>query len=74
MNNQQAHYWQGRVPTHCADCRTHIKAVFANLNVGQNQWNIYCSRCAARHVIAYGYNAGQRYMKQNDGRYAKVAG
>jgi hypothetical protein len=71
---QLSHFWPNPVPVNCDDCNSKINAVFANLCVGPNQWNLFCARCAANHLAQYGFNLGQRYTKQNDGRWAKTEG
>jgi hypothetical protein len=71
---QLNHYWPSRAPVNCQDCNVKINAIFANLCVGPGLWNLFCGRCAANHLPQYGFNSGQRYTKQNDGRWAKTAG
>lgn len=67
--------WSGSKISKCDLCYDAIENEFidGHLRLG-GPWGIFCPRCFAIGGVGFGTGRGQRYMKQDDGRFLKVEG
>lgn len=69
-------YWLGTLKDECNMCRSSFKDVMydAALPHYGGMWGCVCKRCFIDAGGKTGLGFGQRYDKQKDGKWLKVAG
>lgn len=72
-------YWQGKAPQRCDTCGGMLTDdAFTDGKTRSGPWAIMCDGCLPRYSIGrmvhHGQGLGQRYERQADGRWLKVAG
>lgn len=67
-------YWCGEEPTSCGYCRCRIGSTFIDGRTQLGPWMPLHPRCHAAVGVGLGTGNGQRYERQTDGRWLKVAG
>jgi len=67
-------YWAGSGPTNCDVCKRALRTVFTDGRIYSGHWAFTCDPCASTHGVTLGLGRGQRYEKQEDGRWMKVGG
>lgn len=70
-------YWVGSAPTQC-DLNTHhthaITTAFVDGRTQMGPWANMCLSCHKTHGVGFGQGNGQKYEKQDNGRWLKVLG
>lgn len=68
-----AKHWLGVTPIVCDFCEEDVKTVFVDgrTNAG---WAHMCLHCHDSRGFGLGVGKGQKYRKQEDGRWLKVEG
>jgi len=70
-------YWMGDAPTQC-DLNLHhshaITTAFVDGKTKMGPWGNMCLTCHRRVGVGLGTGKGQKYEKQDDGKWLKVAG
>lgn len=73
-------FWMGSAPVRCDLTDTNTSAdhdlskEFVDGATRMGPWAIMCARCARMRGVGIGRGMGQRYQRQEDGRWLKVAG
>lgn len=67
-------YWSGKAPKYCDLTRAEIKDVFIDGRTATRLWAIMTPEAHAKFGLGLGMGRGQKYEKQPDGRWLKVAG
>lgn len=68
-------YWQSPVPRKCDLCGKPIDREFVDGRLGNStKWFYSDLDCYAREGSGFGLGLGQRYVRQEDGRFLKVEG
>lgn len=73
-------YWVGDGPKTCELCDDPIGQEFIDGRLGPSPWSrmgswaCVCPECHAAYGTGLGLGRGQRYRRQDDGRWLKVAG
>ena len=67
-------YWGGDAPAQCDICQDKILSEFVDGKTQQGPWANMCRCCHKEHGCGLGTGKGQKYQKQNDGRWLKVGG
>lgn len=67
-------YWQGTAPTQCDICKQSLFSCFSDGKTIMGPWANMCDVCQGLYGYRYNQGLGQRYERQEDGRYLKVAG
>jgi hypothetical protein len=63
--------WNGE--TVCSICRTEPEKVLYDAQTKSGLWAVLCQRCFSAYGIGLGTGKGQKYEKQPDGQFVKVA-
>jgi hypothetical protein len=66
-------YWMG-YPGDCNVCCVEFKEHFIDGSTVFGPWANMCPDCHSRHGVGLGTGRGQKYEKQEDGRWLKIAG
>lgn len=75
MKTAQPKYWLSPAPDKCDLCGTPITNVFIDGKTRQGPWGFLCPSCHLLDCGGHlGLGFGQRYEKQSDGKWLKVAG
>lgn len=70
-----AGYWMGKAPERCDVCSKSIHNTFSDARVpGDGRWGCLCANCCSSLGVSYGLGRGQKYVRQDDGRYMKTEG
>lgn len=67
--------WVGKPPTKCDLCERRLISVFVDGRTSDGRWGIMCPRCRideGREELGVGL--GQKYQRQPNGDWLKVAG
>lgn len=67
-------YWMGSEVTECDLCEKKITDEFVDGNVRGLSWACMCPQCHASRGGGLGTGRGQRYERQDDGRWLKTGG
>jgi hypothetical protein len=67
-------YWQGSAPGQCDVCTKALAHAFSDARTLFGSWANLCDTCASRQCVTYGTGTGQRYERQEDGRWLKTRG
>lgn len=66
-------YWTGPAPTHCdIDRSQKITTVFIDGKTKMGPWGNMSPKSHARYGVGLGTGRGQKFEKQEDGRFLKV--
>ena len=74
MTNARQVFWLGRVPSYCQVSGTPITDEFVDGRSANGQWAIMHPETFAALGHPFGPGFGQKYKKQSDGKWLKVAG
>jgi hypothetical protein len=74
MNAKQPRYWTGSAPTQCDIDKRPITTEFVDGKTTVGPWANMCPQCFQRYGVGIGTGRGQRYVKQEDGRFMKTEG
>jgi hypothetical protein len=66
-------YWLSPVPAGCDVCKGPFNGVMYDAKVG-GPWGNICDPCFKEHKCSLGTGYGQKYEKQDDGKWLKTAG
>ena len=66
-------YWVGHIPDQCDLCHRSITKVFVDGRTNFGPWAIMDPQCHRASGQGLGTGRGQRYVRQLDGRFKKVA-
>ena len=66
-------FWRGFIDS-CDICRGEIADQFVDGKTTYGPWGILCLRCHKDKGCGLGMGRGQRYERQDDGRWLKVEG
>lgn len=61
-------------PSHCDICNKEIKEGFIDGGTIWGPWANMCPECFGKVGIGLGTGRGQKYQKDKEGNYVKVAG
>ena len=74
-------YWTGKAPRRCDVCEGMLTSkddtaqdAFTDGRLHIGTWGILCDGCHETFGVGHGVGKGQRYVRQQDGRWMKVAG
>jgi hypothetical protein len=67
-------FWMGIPPTHCQLCQYEFRTHFIDAKTIHGPWGFLCEECHENYGHGFGLGKGQRYHKQEDGRWLKVTG
>jgi hypothetical protein len=75
-NQDGRRFWMGGSPTRCDACEAALRGVFYDAATRFGAWGILCPTC---HVFGPGLGRtgsgrGQKYERQDDGRWLKTEG
>lgn len=65
--------WAGSTPSECDLCHVPIKDTFVDGKTTVGPWGIMCPSCFATYGVGLGTGKGQKYKKQPDATWVKVA-
>lgn len=79
---KRARYWLGDVPEQCDlklgferhGAHSSIGKVFVDGRTRGGPWAIMCENCHQTQGVGLGQDYGQKYEKQEDGKWLKTAG
>jgi hypothetical protein len=66
-------FWTGTA-THCDMCGERLLSIFIDGRTRHGPWGILCPPCHTTHGVGLGVGRGQRYQRQDTGRWLKVEG
>lgn len=67
--------WVGTPPSHCDICKTELGTEFYDFRVPTvGQWANGCKACFKRYGGRLGTGLGQKYVRQDDGKFNRVEG
>ncbi|MAH49539.1 hypothetical protein CMI37_27200 [Candidatus Pacearchaeota archaeon] len=66
--------WLSEPPNACDLCRRPIRMIFIDGKTSSGPWGNMCPECHKSEGGGLGTGLGQRYEKQDDGRWEKTAG
>lgn len=72
--DKQPRYWCGPAPEECDICHTSLTTTFIDGATTYGPWGCMCVSCHAMDGRGLGTGHGQKYERQPDGRWLKVAG
>lgn len=67
-------FWTGSAPHHCDVCSEDISTVFIDGKWMGRAWANMCPMCHQGSGGQLGLGIGQKYEKQDDGRWLKTGG
>lgn len=67
-------YWQGSVPTKCDINGEPFLKEFVDGKTTMGPWANMCPQCFRDYGVGLGTGRGQKYEKQDDGRWMKTEG
>jgi len=76
MKNIKKVYWLSPAPAKCDTCDTPIQNVFVDGKTEYGPWGCLCMSCftLGPGIGKLGTGFGQKYQKQQDGKWLKVEG
>ena len=69
-----ARYWMGSEIEKCDVCKAKIRNAFVDGKMEGGPWAIMCASCHRIYGVGLGTGRGQRFEKQEDGRWLKTEG
>ena len=66
--------WAGSKPDDCNICQESLGEQFIDGATRGGPWAIMCDKCHKGHGAGLGTGRGQKFVKQDDGRWLKVEG
>jgi hypothetical protein len=66
--------WVGSAPARCDLCEKPITSVFYDARTRYGPWACLCQACFDLDGMGLGTGRGQKYARQHNGSFVKVAG
>jgi hypothetical protein len=67
-------YWVGESPSRCDCCDKPIRDLFVDGKTKGGPWGNLLPECHATIGLGLGMGLGQKYQRQEDGRWLKIEG